>query len=1289
MRLLSLIATAAFAWPSLSAGAVTVDELVARNVQARGGAEKLAAIRTLRLTGKLEFGGGSFRVDTEWGQLRKRPGMIRTETTLQGLTQVEAFDGQEGWTLDPFQGKRDPQRASADDARQMAQDADIDGPLVDWRGKGHRLEYLGTEDVDGTPAHRIRVHRKDGDVEEIYLDPDYFLEIRIVMTRRVRGAERIQEMDLGSYERVDGVWMPFSYEIGPKDRPKNTRITIERAEANVPADDAAFRFPQAGAAIGRLVVAAPGPASAAVSTAPPAPASGRGPAFDAGVISGLGVRNIGSAMMSGRVSAVTGRTAGGKTTIFVGAASGGVWKSDDSGTTFKPVFDRMPVQSIGAVTIDPTKPNTVWVGTGESWMRNSVSIGDGIYKSVDGGETWSNVGLPKSEHIARVLVHPKNGEVVYACATGALWSDSPDRGLYRTRDGGKSWELVLKGANLSTGCSSVTMDPKNPDVLFAGTWDFRRKGWTFRSGGDGPTAVSGSGLFRSSDGGKTWTELKGGENGLPAHPWGRVEVVAAPSDGNVVYALIESENSALYRSSDGGKTWQARDRSQFMIWRPFYFARLVVDPSNPDRLFKAGGELLVSEDGGRSFAGSGGRAHGDWHDIWIDPDNPKRVLSGDDGGLWISHDGGNRWWKTANLPISQFYHVAVDSRDPYQVYGGLQDNSSWVGDSAYPGGITNSRWENLYGGDGFWTVPDPSDENAVYAESQGGYIGRIDRRTHASRDIQPKAGYHEKLRFNWNTPIYASPTQKGTIYIGAQFLFRSRDRGDTWERVSPDLTTNDSEKQKQEQSGGITVDNSSAEMHTTIYSISESPLDKDVIWVGTDDGNVQLTRDGGKHWTNVVAHVPDLPPASWVSWVEAGRFDRGTAYAAFDRHTFGDMTPWVYRTRDFGKTWTRIASPSQGIRGYAHVIKEDLVKSSLLFLGTEFGLWISPDGGATWAQFRGREFPAVAVREVQIHPRDHDLVIATHGRGIWIVDDLTPLRSLTPDVLARDSMFLPSRPIQQRMPAQGGWPEGDASFTGEDPPAGAGVTWYQRTRHLFGPIKLEIFDAAGKLVDTIPATKRRGVNRVSWNMRVKPPRVPRAAQIAFSASQGPRVSPGVYIARLTRGGQSIETKLEIGVDRRAPYAAAERREQFEAAMSAHALFGKMSALVDRIDAAHAAALERAKGLPASDALRGRLESAARTIDEIKKKIVATKEGGAITGEERLREHLDTVYGAILGWEGRPARYQVERVAVLGRELSDVAKEFDTFVASTLSGVNDELRSHNLAPIPTAAKEAGS
>ncbi|TLY58179.1 MAG: hypothetical protein E6K51_04805 [Gammaproteobacteria bacterium] len=628
-------------------------------------------------------------------------------------------------------------------------------------------------------------------------------------------------------------------------------------------------------------------------------AAAEGTAIDSGAISGLGARNIGAGAMSGRIAALAGfADPSGKLTLFVGAASGGVWKSTDGATTFKPVFDEQPVQSIGAIAVDPTHHDNVWVGTGETWTRNSVSIGNGIYKSTDAGETWTFSGLPESERISRILVDPRASDTVYACVPGKLWSDSADRGLYRTADGGKTWQLVLKGGNLSTGCGDVAMQPGSPDVLIASLWDFRRRGWTYRSGGESPKAPSGSGLYRSTDGGASWTELTTASGkGLPPKPYGRIAVRFAPSEPKTAYAFIESTDSGLLVSHDGGDSWERGDKSQWMVWRPFYFANLIVDPRDAKRVFKTDGNLILSEDGGKSFAVVGGfnGMHGDLHDLWIDPNNSQHVFAGDDGGLWISYDGGNRWWKSDNLPIAQFYHVSVDDRDPYRVYGGLQDNSSWVGDSAYPGGITSSRWENMFGGDGFWMFEDPSDSDYVYAEYQGGFIGRVNRHTHETRDIQPRLGAQElkrykKLRFNWNTPIALSPHDPSTIYIGAQFLFRSHDHGQTWERISPDLTSNDPQKQKQEESGGVTVDNSVAEMHTTIFSISESPLTAGLIWVGTDDGNLQLTRDGGGHWENVVGNVRGLPKNSWVNWVQAGQYAPGTAYAAFDRHTFGDMT---------------------------------------------------------------------------------------------------------------------------------------------------------------------------------------------------------------------------------------------------------------------------------------------------------------------------------------------------------------------------------------------------------------
>src|SRR6201987_431181 len=730
---------------------------------------------------------------------------------------------------------------------------------------------------------------------------------------------------------------------------------------------------------------------------------------------------------------------------------------------------------------------------------------------------------------------------------------------------------------------------------------------------------------------------------------------------------------ALFRSSDGGKTWQERDRSNMMVWRPFYFANLIVDPKNENKLYKPDLGLIMSEDGGKSFSGVSGGAHGDFHDIWVDPDNTNHLIAGDDGGVWYSYDGSNTWWKASNLPISQFYHVSSDMADPYQVYGGLQDNSSWVGDYQYPGGITNSRWENLYGGDGFWAFPDTGDARYAYAESQGGEIGRINRDTLEHRPIKPEPNYGEgKLRFNWNTPIHISPNEKGTIYIGAQFLFRSRDHGQSWERISPDLTTNDPEKQKQEESGGVTVDNSSAEEFTTIYSISESPRDGKTIWVGTDDGNLQLTRDGAKTWNNVVSNVSDLPKLSWVSWVEASVHDRATAYATFDRHTFGDMAPHAYKTTDYGKTWSTVIAPDSGVRGYAHVIKEDAFSPNILFLGTEFGLWVSLDGGKHWAQYKGHNFPCVAVRDIVVQPRERDLLVATHGRGIWIIDDITPLRHLTPEVLSKEATFLEGRPAQQRIETSGGWPEGSAAFSGPNPPNGAWITYYQRKRHIFGRMKLEVFDSTGKLVDTLPRTNRRGVSAGEWPMRLKAPRVPRAATAAFEASEGPRVVPGTYTVKMTRGNDTYTEQLAVGLDPRVKFSVEDRKQNFDASMRVYYLLGDMSFDVERINSIRDALAERAGHLEKDPALAKHLQDLSLQADAMRKEIVATKEGGAITGEERIREKTTALYGTLLSYEGRPAEYQLARIDSLKKELGDVGDKFGAFLAKELPSANKSL-----------------
>ncbi|MGA2381966.1 MAG: sialidase [Gemmatimonadales bacterium] len=1005
---------------------------------------------------------------------------------------------------------------------------------------------------------------------------------------------------------------------------------------------------------------------------------------DSETISGLGARNIGSATMSGRVSALAAVHEGSRLTVYIGAASGGVWKSVNGGTTYKPVFDKATSQSIGSITIDPTNPKVVWAGTGEVWTRNSVSIGDGIYKSTDGGDNWTNMGLRNSERIAKILVDPTATNTVYACVAGKLWSDSDERGVYKTTDGGTTWTQVLKGGNASTGCGMMSMDPQHPQTLYAGMWDFRRKGWTFRSGGDSAEAPSASGLYKSTDGGATWTELdQHSAAGLPPKPWGRIAVTVAPSKPDVVYALIEAVPplNALYRSDDGGRTWQMRDRSQEMIWRPFYFANLIVDPANENRVYKPDLGLIVSNNGGASFSDISGGTHGDHHDLWIDPQNTDHLIAGDDGGVWYSYDAGNKWWKADNLPISQFYHVSVDMDRPYHVYGGLQDNSDFIGVSAYPGGIANAQWENIYGGDGFWTWVDPSDPDYIYTEAQGGSIGRVNRKTHETRSIQPLQSYGEpKLRWNWNTPIALSPTRRGTIYIGAQFLFRSRDHGQTWQRISPDLTTNDTTKQQQEKSGGVTVDNSSAETYTTIFAIAESPRNPNVIWVGTDDGNLQLTRDGGKTWTNLVGNIAGLPPNAWVTSLEAGHFDAGTVYATFDFHSFGDMRPYAYRTTDYGRTWTPLIAADAPVRGYAHVIKEDLVDRNLLFLGTELGLYVSLDGGASWAHYKGGGLPDVAVRDLVVHPRDNDLVIATHGRGIWIVDDISPLRSLTPAALERDVVFLQAAPTAQRLPAGGGWSNGDATFVGANPTDDAVITYYQRRRHIFGDMKMELLDPAGQSLGTVPISERRGISRVTWGMRLKPPPVPPAATAAGGAVVGPRLLPGVYSVKMTRDTAVYTTRLTVVADPRSRHTAVDRRAQLALAKRLAALLTDMTFDVERINGARAALDGRAARLPASDSLAVRLRAASGVADSLRKKIVATKEGGMITGEQRLREDLSDLYGTIVGYEGPPAATQLQRASAIAHELGDVMASFDAWAAKELEGLNAALTARQLQPI---------
>jgi photosystem II stability/assembly factor-like uncharacterized protein len=1277
--------------------APTADEIIARYAQRIGGADRIRAIQSVRKNGKF-YGGGGFEavVSNEY----RRPNKVREAFTFGGMTGVTAWDGKSGWKIEPWAGKKDAESLGEDEIKGIVEDAEFDDPLFNYQQRGNTVELIGTDQVEGTDVYKLKVTlASNGDVRTYYLDAESCVPIKYEVKRTVRGAERTFEVELGDYKPVQGVLFAFSYAIGDKgsQSANKQQFAWDRITVNVEEADLRFTRPAAGS---RLVPASEAPSgimpgAPALSAADPrlspqglqpsTPGSRPPAAADSETISGLGARNIGSAAMSGRITSLAAVHEGDRLTVYIGAASGGVWKSMNAGTTFKPVFDRQTVMSIGALAIDPKDPKTIWAGTGEGWTRNSTSIGDGIYKSTDGGETWTNMGLPNSERIVKILIDPANTGTVYACVPGHLWNDSDDRGVYKTTDAGKSWSKILAGANASTGCSLMTMDPLSPATIYAGMWDFRRKGWTFRSGGEGPDSPSASGLFKSTDAGATWSSLDDrSAKGLPPKPWGRVAVTVAPSKPNVVYTFIEAAppSNGLYRSEDGGKTWELRDRSQFMLWRPFYFANLIVDPKNENRVYKTGGSLIMSTDGGASFSNINGSAHGDFHDVWVDPQNSDHLMTGDDGGLWYSHDGGDKWWKAETLPISQFYHVSVDMEKPYKVYGGLQDNSSWVGESQFPGGIAKGQWENMYGGDGFWMFVDPTDPTYIYAEAQGGTIGRVNRRTHEVRDIRPLPGYNEgKLRFNWNTPIHMSPTKSGTFYIGAQYLFRSRNKGQTWERISPDLSTNDREKQKQEESGGVTVDNSSAETHTTIYAIGESPKDSMVVWAGTDDGNLQVTRDGGRKWTNVVGNISGLPKSAWVSSVEPGHFAAGTIYATFDLHWFGDMKPYAYRSADFGRTWTPLVAAGSPVRGYAHVIKEDLVNPRLLFLGTELGLWVSVDAGEHWSRYKGGNLPAVAGRDMARHPRDDDLVIATHGRGIWIIDDITPLRKLVPGTLTKGGAFVQTKPVVQVLSAGGGWANGDAEFIGQNPPGDAVITYYLQKRHIFGDMKLQVFDSAGKLVQSLPTGKRRGLSRTAWSMRMAPPRVPPAATAAFGV--GPRFLPGRYTVKLTEGDSQYATTLRVVGDSRVTHSAADRKQQFALAITLYDLMNQMTTVVERMNDMRGSLGDRGTGLSAADSLLRALTRGSAQVDTMRKKIVATKEGGMITGEERLRENLAELYGSVVGYEGRPSEMQVERTGAIGREMGDVSKDFEKWIQIELPKINKMLEGRGLPRIEAA------
>lgn len=1001
---------------------------------------------------------------------------------------------------------------------------------------------------------------------------------------------------------------------------------------------------------------------------------------DSSVFSDLRPRSIGPATTSGRISAVD-VSIDDPRLIYVGTAGGGVWKSVNGGTTFKPVFDDH-VMSIGAVAIDQARPDTVWVGTGESWVRNSVGVGRGVFRSTDAGQTWRWMGLEDTERIAEVVVHPRQSDTVYVCALGHLWNANEERGVFKTTDGGKTWSKSLF-VNGDTGCADLAIDPQEPDTLYAAMWQVRRLPYFFTSGGPG------SGLFKSKDGGKTWSKS---QRGLPAGDLGRIGLALAPSRPGTLYALVESKTTAIYRSDDGAESWRkptAADPPFLVRARPFYFSNIEVDPKDHLRVYVPNLFLNVSPDGARSFETLGlmGGVHPDHHALWINPHDPRHFVLGTDGGVYISRDRGGSFMFSAAIPVGQFYHVTVDDQRPYRVYGGLQDNGSWSGPSRVlgAGSIRNRDWRNVGIGDGFNVFVDPRDPSIVFSEYQGGQIRRVSLRTGEMKDIRPHEGAGDPVyRFNWNAAFAPSPNDPSVIYLGAQFLFRSRDQGDTWERISDDLTTNDAAKLRQKESGGLTPDNTTAENYCTIVTVAESPMEPGVMWAGTDDGNVQVSRDAGRTWTNASKAIPDVPANTWVSMIEAGRHARGVAFVTFDGHRTGDMAPHAFMTDDYGQTWARI---SKGLDGFAHAIRQDPVNPDLLFAGTEFGLFVTIDRGSSWTRMTG--LPKVAVHDLAIHPREHDLVVATHGRGMQIIDDITPLRALNAGVLEKTLAVLPSRAAVQRVSAVMQDFPGDAEYTAPNPPEGAYVSYFLKSRHIFGTLKAEILDGSGKLVQSLPAGNHQGINRMYWSMRLPAPRSATAPGLGARALAGPMVPEGKYTVRVTRGDEVATGSIELLPDPLGNHPAAAREQRQKLLLQLYDMQAGLAYVADATatvrDSLRArAGAVRQKGGRAADAAR-RVDALAQDLDGLHKTLV-DRTGVITAADPQLRERVIDLYGSVLSYGGAPTASQVQYVSVLATDFAAKRKTFESLTTGRLNEANAALKTAGEAPVAVPTRE---
>ncbi|MCH2223669.1 MAG: hypothetical protein MK066_02790 [Crocinitomicaceae bacterium] len=962
-------------------------------------------------------------------------------------------------------------------------------------------------------------------------------------------------------------------------------------------------------------------------------------------------RHIGPALTSGRVSDIEGHPSDSKT-IYIGTAGGGVWKSTDGGVRFASIFDKY-CQSIGCVAVDPSDPdNTIWVGTGEVWTRNSTSVGDGIYKSNDGGANWKKMGLEKSDRISSIRIHPENSQVLYVGVQGALWGPSEERGVYKTTDGGVTWEKIFY-VNENTGCSELIMDPKNPDVMYASFWEHRRTAWSFSSGG------AFSALYKTTDGGKTWSKI---HKGFPEGKFGRIAVALAPSNSNILYSVIEAEDKAksgMYRSDDGGANWKHMNADFGLVVRPFYFSRIVVDPKDSDVVVKAGLFGSISRDGGNTFKNLGAM-HPDIHDFWFDVNQSDKMFAATDGGLYRSLNGGNTMEMIENLPISQFYHISVDNQEPYNIYGGLQDNGSWFGPSSSPGGIEARDWEVIGVGDGFRVYPHPTEPHIMYSEMQGAeQVWRYDHKRRMTRTIQPFQGKDDpKLRFNWNAPITTSLNNPDRLYIGSQFVHVSDDKGTTWKKISPDLTTNDKAKQNQENSGGLSIDNSGAENHCTIFTIAESGLDQKVIWVGTDDGNVQVTEDGGQNWVNVTPNITGLPANTWCYHIEASAFNKGTAYAVFDGHTKNDMTAYCYKTTDFGKTWKSIVTDE--VYGFARSFQEDYKNPDLLFLGTEFGLYVTLNGGGNWVKFENN-MPATAVHYLEMHPKTNDLVMGTHGRGVIIIDDISPLRQITNDIITKELQFLEMNPFDINEESTFGGTSGEVQFVGRNPQGGAQIKYYLSKRHTFGKMTMRVLDSEGNYISSLSPGKKKGINIVNWNFGMAAPKVAKGKTISFSGFFTPTVPAGTYTVEVTKNKKKYTAEIEVKYADNSIFSSEEREQQRKVTMELYHMTEELAYMVHKIDA-YVQHAEKSKSNPK---LRKLATSLINELNELNNTLVITSGDNYVgQAEKQLRENMGSLFSTVGAYAGPPSSSQMENFKKIKAEM-EVAKDTYTKIESSL------------------------